>query len=185
MSVKESLIVLGILVVAILAGYLFMGGVGETDLTSEDKEVVFENGDVMNMVYMVEGGAFTIKNGVAEEKTNSMSGEAVEVKIFGEPAYGDLNGDGQDDTAVIISYKTAKGEAYYAGAVISDKAGEKIKGVGSLILAEDVLPKEIRIEEGRILVDYAVRAKGATKDEPLIVITGRFKVENFEIKPSN
>ncbi|MFA5173266.1 MAG: hypothetical protein WC435_02635 [Candidatus Paceibacterota bacterium] len=176
MDMKKALGILLILLIAGAVGYYFLNKSGNLK-GGETGEVI----DPLNAVYKAEGGIFSMENGTAKEKVNSMSGEAAEVKIFGQPVFGDLNQDGKEEAAVIISYKNKKGEAFYAAAAVRDKNSQETKGTNALILGEGVVPKKILIEGGKILVSYEVKTKELTP----VIIVGRFRVEETELRPSN
>lgn len=180
MSIKKSLVIIISLIAIILSVYFFGNENSFWKAGNNGKETAFSNSREINAVFKVEGGVFTVKNGEVLENINSMSKEAAEVKIFGEPAKGDLNGDGLEDGAVLINYKTAKGEASYAAAMINDK-NKGIVGTNALLLGEKVSPQDIFIEKGKILANYEIK----TKEGKTITIMGRFKVDGFELKPSN
>ncbi|MDD4761407.1 MAG: hypothetical protein PHZ25_00035 [Candidatus Pacebacteria bacterium] len=177
MNIKKILGIILILIVIALIGFYFYNN----ESGSYKNELFNSEINPLNAVYEVEGGIFSIKGGVAEEKVNSMSRDAVEVKIFGQPVFGDLNQDGNEEAAVIISYKNDRGEAFYVAAAVREKNDQETKGTNALVLGEGAMPKNILIKEGKILVSYEVK----TKDSSLVEIEGRFRLEGTELKPSN
>jgi hypothetical protein len=67
-------------------------------------------------------------------------------------AFGDLNGDGIDDAAVILATNTGgSGTFIYLNAVLNDKGAAKF--ASSISLGDRVSPRTITISEGVLTVD--------------------------------
>ena len=100
--------------------------------------------------YIIDGAAVAI--GSAEGTTT----------IFGEPALGDLNGDGKPDAAVmIVQDPGGSGTFYYIAAAIDTPGGAV--GTNAILLGDRIAPQTIAIQNGRIIVNYADRGP----DQPM------------------
>jgi hypothetical protein len=118
--------------------------------------------DPKNTIYLIENNSIQLKDGSFNGIVSPMGIGSVEVKIFGEPTFGDLDGDGDDDAVVLLTYNSAgSGTFYYTAIAISD--GEKYVGGKALFVGDRIAPQNIEIRNGMILVNYADR----NIDEPM------------------
>lgn len=119
--------------------------------------------DVRNMTYKVENGTFTLKNGKSEIEYTPGSATKNTLMLFGEPAYGDLDGDGDTDAAVLlVNNSGGSGTFYYAALVVND--GTQIyHTTRAMLLGDRIAPQTIEIHEGRAVYNFAERRA----DEPM------------------
>jgi hypothetical protein len=91
--------------------------------------------------------------GKYEESAAPGSASKVTVNLIAQPlAFGDLNGDGVDDAAVILATSTGgSGTFVVLNAVLNDKGAAKF--ASSISLGDRVQPKTITISGGVITVD--------------------------------
>jgi hypothetical protein len=91
--------------------------------------------------------------GKYEESAAPGSASKVTVTLVPQPvAFGDLNGDGIDDAAVILATNTGgSGTFIYLNAVLNDKGAAKF--ASSISLGDRVSPRTITISEGVLTVD--------------------------------
>ena len=112
--------------------------------------------DVKNSSYIIDGETFVLVNGIAEKKIASSSSTKHIVSIFGEPVYGDLNKDGNNDAAVmLVSNPGGSGTFYYA--VLAIATGTTYITTNTLILGDRIAPQTIEIHDGRAVFNYAER----------------------------
>ena len=105
-------------------------------------------------------------------------------QYFGNEAHGDLNGDGLDDIAFIISRNDPdRGILYYLAGSLATENGHA--GTNLLFLGDKVEPKSISIATGTIDVAYinhSIKNSTSTKDFFAGVIKGNLEQIKQEIK---
>lgn len=112
--------------------------------------------DVKNISYVIDGQTFTLVNGKAEKEIAPGSATKQTVYMFGEPVYGDLNGDGVKDAAVmLVSSSGGSGTFYYA--VLAMATGTTYKSTNVLILGDRIAPQTVEIRDSHALYNYVVR----------------------------
>ncbi len=120
--------------------------------------------DIMNTTYELESESVKLINGKHEREAAPGSASKVTTMIWGEPVVGDLNNDGQEDAAVILTHSGGgSGTFYYVAAAVKDPAGEQYAGTNAILLGDRIAPQTISIHEGIITVNYAERRS----DEPM------------------
>lgn len=120
--------------------------------------------DVKNISYIVEGYKFDMKDGVAKVKYDTDTDSASEntLIMFGEPVYGDLDADGDEDAvAWLVNDLGGSGLFFYAVIVVNDNGD--YKSTNALILGDRIAPQTLEIHNGLAVFNYAVRRD----DEPM------------------
>jgi hypothetical protein len=118
--------------------------------------------DVKNMTYMMGEETFTLVNGVAEKTFPPGSASKNTLRIFGEPVYGDLNGDeNATDAAILLQNDTGgSGTFYYAVLVMNDNG--VYFPTNSMFLGDRIAPQTVEIHDGRAVYNIVERRA----DEP-------------------
>ena len=121
--------------------------------------------DAQNATYTINGQAFKLTNGKAEN-----------LMIFGEPFFGDLNGDGAQDAALMLVYNpSGSGTFYYIASAIKDTANNLIIGSNAILLGDRIAPQNIAIDSaGKITVNYADRQKNEPLSTPPSIGVSRY-----------
>jgi heat shock protein HslJ len=115
--------------------------------------------DPKNISYTIENKVFTLINGKATNNSEGGSASSESLQLFGEPVYGDLNGDGKNDAAVLLVYNPGgSGTFYYAALILSKVASYSV--TNSLFLGDRVAPQTVNIIDGRAVYNYAERKAG-------------------------
>lgn len=105
--------------------------------------------------YIVNGAQVSLVDGKAITGTDQKTSTAV----FGEPVLGDLNGDGVNDAALIITQDSGgSGVFYYVAAAINTKNGAQ--GTNAMLLGDRIAPQNSEIKDGQIIANYADRKIG-------------------------
>lgn len=118
--------------------------------------------DVKNISCVINGEVFNLKNGLAIKDVSPNSVTKNTLRFFGEPVYGDLNDDGEEDAAVLLSNdQGGSGIFYYA--VLAIKNGDTYKSTNTLFLGDRIAPQTVNIINGRAVYNYAERKF----DEPM------------------
>ncbi|MCA9357499.1 META domain-containing protein [Candidatus Nomurabacteria bacterium] len=142
-----------VIIALVLAGgyyfYVSTSKVGDT-LINEAKIV---NSNPQNATYLVENEPFVLVNGLAEKDISFESETKNKLSIIGEPAYGDIDGDGDEDAVlVLINEPGGSGTFYYAAIAVNDEG--KYKGTDTVLLGDRIVPGELSIADGKAIVNY-------------------------------
>lgn len=178
---KKILLILGTIVLGI-AVIIIAVGVYRFNFTNDD--IYFSTGEKIeakDTTYIINGQAVTLKNGLAEAPAASGSASQVITRYFGNEASGDLNNDGQADSAFLLTQETGgSGIFYYITATI--KEGDENIGLNAALLGDRIAPQTTEIKDGKIIVNYADRKV----DEPMsarpsVGISRYFQVVNRQL----
>lgn len=115
--------------------------------------------DPLNATYMIDRVPVTLVNGKASMSAAPGSAARIITNIFGEPATGDLNGDGVPDAAILLTQDAGgSGTFFYVAAAINTSG--TAQGTDAYFLGDRIAPQNIAITNGEIVTNYAVRAAG-------------------------
>jgi hypothetical protein len=109
----------------------------------------------LNAKYIVEASIVSLENG-KEETIAPYGAEKQTSEVWGTPVVGDLNSDGEDDYALIITQKTANdvGVYYYAAVALADEKNGIIAGSNSVALGDRLDIKDIAIVNNAVRISY-------------------------------
>jgi len=112
--------------------------------------------DPANATYRVEGARVTLRGGTAERPAAPGAAESVQTRLFGTPVWGDLDGDGEDDAAVLLLHLSGgSGSFYYVAAAL--RRGEGFDGTNAVLLGDRVAPQSLQVRNGMLMAHYAER----------------------------
>lgn len=112
--------------------------------------------DPLNATYLIEDDVITLAAGQAQHPVVPGSAERVETRVFGEPECGDLDGDGDEDAAVILLHRTGgSGTFYYIAAAIREQHG--FIGTNAILLGDRIAPGSAHIINRMLIASYAER----------------------------
>ena len=120
--------------------------------------------DYKNATYLIEGVPVTLKNGEAQTPAAPGSSSMVTTKYFGNELKTDLNGDGKQDVAFILTQNSGgSGTFYYAVAAIDTGSG--YVGSDGYPLGDRIAPQTTNLsqnpnQKGVVVFNYADRAAG-------------------------
>lgn len=118
--------------------------------------IVQKKADVKNASFTIDNEVFVLVDGTASKEAAPGSVSTTTVSLFGEPVYGDLNGDGAIDAAVLL-VKTSEGSGTFYYAVLALANGTNYTTTNTLILGDRIAPQTIEIKDGRAVYNYAIR----------------------------
>lgn len=132
-----------------------------------------QGSDYKNITYVVEGAQVKLTNGVAEEPVAPSSAAMVVTRYFGNELKADLNGDGREDVAFVLTQNTGgSGTFYYAVAALNTPNG--YIGSDGYLLGDRVSPQSTNISPDPnhkyvVVFNYADRAPGQSmSDQPSV-----------------
>lgn len=177
-----------IIVVAVLVGgYLVVRNIS-TDNDDVNIQNVNETGtskpNPSSATFTLDGESVTLVNG--KNATSVSPGNAVmeETILLDKFAYGDLNTDGKEDTALLLArYGAGSGTFIYMAAYLSGPVN--YHGSEAVFIGDRVTPQSISIKSGVVIVDYLDRKDSQSfADEPTVPTTKQFvyKAGEFQEK---
>jgi hypothetical protein len=192
---KKKIVILGIIIlvfVGLLFVRFFLGGPEDDWICNNGQwtkhgnpsveaptfgcgELVFNGNDPKNISYNIEGRDVILKDGQAESSYQDGSAEKIITKIFETKEIGDLNGDGNSDTAVILTEDLGgSGTFYYAAAALRTDNG--YKGTNAVLLGDRIAPQTMEIKDSEMIVNYADRNIGEDFSMPPSVGVSKYLV---------
>ena len=112
--------------------------------------------DPLNATYTIGVKEIRLVGGRSELQTAPGSVIRTKTLAFGKPVYGDLDGDGDEDAAMIITQDPGgSGTFYYIGAALGVKGG--YRGTNAVLLGDRVTSLKVDIRNGVIFIDYRDR----------------------------
>jgi hypothetical protein len=142
---KKILIGVGVVVIGVIAGVFFRGSVGPGSVQS-----------YKNTSYVIDNQIVTLRDGVSEVAALPGSASKVTTRYFGTEARGDLNGDGTEDVAFVLTQEGGgSGTFYYAVAALQTPAG--YLGTNAVLLGDRIALQTSEIRDGVIVINYAKR----------------------------
>lgn len=145
-----------LLALIVLLGILFgisrfRGGTPEP-VPAEPVPAPVTASDPMGASYLIEGRSYTLTLGAYEQ-------DHVSVSVFGEPVYGDIDGDYDDDAAVLLVYEGGgSGTFLYAAIALKTDAG--FEGSNAIFIGDRIAPQNVAIRNRLVIVNFAERAPG-------------------------
>jgi len=149
----------GLLVFCIVLAF-FIGEKEHTESTQPEKGT-----DVRNAAFTLEGRTFMLSNGKAELQTAPGASGKETLTLFGEPAHGDFDNDGDTDAAVWLVHETGGSGAFYYVA-LALKAGDAYRTTNALFLGDRIAPQTIDVQEKRAVYNFAERREGEPYTAP-------------------
>jgi heat shock protein HslJ len=116
--------------------------------------------DHQNLEYSIGGRGVRLVDGVAEAPAAPGSAARIVTRYFGNEARGDLNGDGREDLAFLLTQEPGgSGTFFYVVAALDLPSG--LVGTEALLLGDRIAPQSTELRpDGTIAVSYADRAPG-------------------------
>jgi hypothetical protein len=138
--------------------------------------------DYKNITYIIGRVPVTLVNGHAENLVAPGSVSKTVTNYFGNEAFGDLNADGVDDVAFILSQSgVGTGTFYYV--VVALKTMDGYQGTNAVFIGDRIAPQTTEIKNGQLIVNYADRRSGEPMTAiPSVGITKYFKVRGTTLQ---
>lgn len=149
-GMKNTKLIWGVVAVIIVVGVVLF-----IKFKSNNVAPVVVNSDPLNISYIVSGQTFNLVDGKAEiviENSNTKNTLAV----FGQPVYGDLDKDGDNDAAILlVNNPGGSGTFYYAVLAINNDG--KYVATNTMLLGDRIAPQTLEIQDGHALYNFAER----------------------------
>ena len=152
------------IIIAIFLFFILLGGWYFIQETSK-KDV--KGLDPLNTTYLINEESFTLFDGSIEKEIVPGSASKNKLSIFGEPVFGDIDQDGDDDAVVILVNDLGGSGTFYYAAIAANIDGE-YKGTDAIFLGDRIAPQTFYIQDNRAKINYVDRAVG----------------EDFSVQPS-
>lgn len=120
-----------------------------------------------NIPVVIGGDTFNLVNGRAEIEAAPGSAAKNTLTLFGEPVMGDLDGDGDQDAALLFANNPGGSGTFYYAVLAINNVGV-YKSTDAMFLGDRIAPQTVEIQNGRAVYNFAERKSG----------------ESFAIQPS-
>lgn len=177
MKIKKIFFGLGV------AGFLVLGFFAFNSYIYREKQAYVAL-DYKNAEYMIEGQRVRLINGISESEAAPGSASKVVTKYFGNDFFGDLDGNGLEDVAFVLTQTGGgSGVFYYAVAALSTEEG--YLGSDGYFLGDRVAPQSTNASpnpkhKNVVVFNYADRLPG----EPMSAQPSQGKSVYLKIDPN-
>ncbi|MFA6315112.1 MAG: hypothetical protein WC648_01950 [Candidatus Paceibacterota bacterium] len=160
---KKTYIAIPVILFIIIIGFLlFKNDKKLVPIGASQDQISF---DGKNASFIIDSQTITLVNGKAEIIYIPGSASKDTIMYFGNEARGDLNGDGLEDTAFLITRDTGgSGLFYYV--VVAMKNSDGYKTTNAFLIGDRIAPQSTEIRSKELYVNFAER----NKDEPMVAI---------------
>ena len=119
--------------------------------------------DPLNATYSIEGDTIRLQDGRSEIATTPHSALTKKTAVYGKTIYGDLNGDGNEDAAILLIHDPGgSGTFFYVAGALNIHG--KFQGTNAVLLGDRITPRDLQIRNGVLITKYADRRPG----EPMV-----------------
>ena len=150
---NKKLFIISVLIV----GVLFLVALLSPQPLSKNGEHITES--PLNATYLIDEKPVTLVAGKAEIPSAPGSASKNNIFNFGEPVYGDIEGDGDQDAVMLLVNETGgSGTFYYA--VLAINVDGSYHGTDAILLGDRVAPQTYYFQGNKAIVNYADRPHG-------------------------
>jgi hypothetical protein len=136
--------------------------------------------DYKNGTYEIDGVLINLKDGQNEQKIPG-SVTTTTTSYFGNEAKGDLNGDGKEDVAFLLT-QDGGGSGLFLYLAVALKNEKGYISTNTIFLGDRVAPQNTQIKDGVIIANYVDRLPNEPMSaEPTMGVSRYFKVENNKL----
>ena len=135
--------------------------------------------------FQIDGKSIALVNGLSEAEAAPGSVSRIITRYFGNDAVGDLNGDGKEDVAFLLTQSTGgSGTFYYVAVALRTATG--YRGINAVLLGDRIAPQTTNIENGVVVVNYADRKPDESfAIEPSVGISKYLRVRDGKLVEAN
>lgn len=113
----------------------------------------------LSTTYVLSGESIPLHNGIFTRPIALGSASQERIQAFGEPSYGDLDADGDEDAVLFLTQEGGGSGVFYYVAVAL-REGDTYRGTNALFLGDRIAPQTINIQEGKAVANFATRNEG-------------------------
>ncbi|UCH75636.1 MAG: hypothetical protein JSU82_07340 [Rhodospirillales bacterium] len=126
--------------------------------------------------YEIAGTVVQLDRGKAETPAAPGSATKIRTHVLGSPAFGDLDGDGDDDAVLwLVHDPGGSGTFHYIAAAINETSG--FRGTSGVLVGDRIAPGEMSIDQRRVTVRFA----GRRATEPMAATPTVPRVRHFRL----
>lgn len=179
MENKTLLIMKGLVVIVLI---VLVGWLANISFRGGNDSIKVGKFDYKNTTYFIEGDVVTLVDGYSERDVAPGSASKSITRYFGNEVVADVNNDGFDDVAVILSQSNGgSGVFYYVSVAIG--ASDGLIGTNTIFLGDRIAPQSTGFRDGIVVVNYADRNPGESFDiKPSRGVSRYFKLIGYELK---
>lgn len=179
---KKIITILGIVVViAVVLYFVLPKETPEETVVSNTEQGETFKPDPSNATFSFDEDSVTLSSGKNETPVAPGSAIVEETILMDKFAYGDLNADGREDTALLLAqYGGGSGTFIYVAVYVSGPVN--YKGSEAIFLGDRIAPQNISINNGVVTVVYLDRkADEPLVAEPTVKVTKKFSLMNGKL----
>ncbi len=125
------------------------------------KKIIYSILGLVIIVIIIVIFNWQLEQTVLDVKEMSFAVDDQSLTIFGEPVYGDLNHDGDDNDAALwlVSDSAGSGTFYYAALVMNTRIynGKTFEPTNVLFFGDRIAPQTLEIHNGQAVYNFAER----------------------------
>ncbi len=134
--------------------------------------------DGKNITFIINSQIIELKNGKAENSSAADSASKNIITYFGNEAEGDLNGDGLNDVAFLVTQDLGgSGLFYYAVVALQTSTGYQT--TNAFFIGDRIAPQSTEIRSAELHVNFAERRVG----EPMTTPPSQGAVKILKVTP--
>lgn len=179
---NKSYAVIGLILVVGIGAYVFFIKTPDVQQAAPDTQGSAVPFDPLNTSYDIDGERVLLTNGLSEVPVAPGAATLAITRVFGEPVFGDLNGDGAKDAAfVLIDTPGGTGTFYYLAVALKTPQGAQ--GMSALYLGDRIAPQNVEIRNGMVIANYADRKPNDPMSaKPSVGVSAYGIIENGNLK---
>ena len=124
--------------------------------------------DPLSATYLIDGVAVPMRDGRYEECAAPGSAAMIRTYVFGQPAYGDIDGDGDGDAAEFLSHDPGGTGTFFYVAIALNENGN-YRGTNAVLLGDRVITQNLKIRSGVIVANYFDRSPQEPMAVPVVL----------------
>lgn len=173
------------LLIGAIAAIIVIGGFLALNSNLYQSKQTTPPADYKNATFLIEGQKVKLENGVAETAAAPGSASKITTRYFGNEIKTDLDGDGREDVAFILTQdRGGSGTFFYAVAALN--TGNGYVGSDGYLLGDRIAPQSTTMSQNPrqkyvVVFNYAVRAPG----EPMTTAPSEGKSAYLKLDPAS